>query len=131
MDVPQPRKLRPALALLAGFAEFGLGYVYVGRIHLGLAAFAAFYGAIALLTWTRLITSSPLFLWLAYVVGAVLMLTVLIHPVVIAATLSLASKCLYRVDALHRLSAYRLKQSSMPVESWRLFESGGPPPEGC
>jgi signal peptidase I len=85
MDVIQPRTLRPALALLAGIAEFGLGYVYVGRLRSGIAAFAAMYGALAFFTWTRFITLSPLILWSAYIVIAVLILIVLIHPVVIAA----------------------------------------------
>jgi hypothetical protein len=34
VETPATRRVRPVLAFLAGLLEFGLGYVYVGRIRL-------------------------------------------------------------------------------------------------
>jgi hypothetical protein len=54
IEMPDARKIRPILAFLAGWLGFELGYVYVGRIRLGVATFIATFGIWALSAWTRL-----------------------------------------------------------------------------
>jgi signal peptidase I len=77
------RSVRPGLALLAGFVEFGLGYVYVGKLRYGLASFAILYGVIAFFAWTRLVLYSAVLWWLVCACCALVAGVVLIHPVIL------------------------------------------------
>jgi signal peptidase I len=82
--MPATRKVRPILAFLAGWLGFGLGYVYVGRIRLGIGTVVASLGIWALSAWTRLIVSGAIALWLIAVILLIIAVTSLVHPVVIA-----------------------------------------------
>ena len=42
------RKINPILAFVSGFFGFGMGYVYVGRLRPGVAAYVGFYLTLAL-----------------------------------------------------------------------------------
>jgi hypothetical protein len=84
VETPATRRVRPVLALVAGLVEFGLGYVYVGRIRLALTCFAAFYGIIAFFSWTRLVMYSATVWLLAWVICLLVIGIVLIHPVILA-----------------------------------------------
>jgi signal peptidase I len=84
MEPAAARRVRPFLAFLAGFFGLGLGYVYVGRVRLGIATVAGVYGGLALFAWTRLVVLSAAIYWLVGVVLISLPVISLIHPIVIA-----------------------------------------------
>jgi TM2 domain-containing membrane protein YozV len=63
MEMPATRTIRPVLAFLAGWLGFGLAYVYVGRMRLGVATFVATFSIWAFFAWTRLIVYSAIMLW--------------------------------------------------------------------
>jgi hypothetical protein len=65
IETPAMRRVRPVLAFLAGLLEFGLGYVYVGKLGYAIASFVIFYGLIAFFAWTRLVMYSATLWWVA------------------------------------------------------------------
>jgi signal peptidase I len=87
MDDIEPRgmrKVRPVLAILAGLLEFGLGYVYVGKLRYAIASFVIIYGVIALFAWTRLVMYSATLWWFTCACCLLIAGVVLIHPVILA-----------------------------------------------
>lgn len=84
LDTPVTRKVRPILAFLAAFFGLGLGYVYVGRMRLGVATVVASLGIWALSAWTRLIISTSTMLWLIAAILLIVTVISLVHPVVLA-----------------------------------------------
>jgi signal peptidase I len=84
VEAPATRKVRPVLAFFAGWFGIGLGYVYVGRIRLGVATLVATFGIWAFSAWTRLIVSKASTLWLLAAILLLISVTSLVHPVVIA-----------------------------------------------
>src|ERR1700692_1575957 len=84
IEMPVTRKVRPILAFLAGWLGIGLGYVYVGRIRLGVATLVAIFGILSFAAWTRLIVSTAIMLWLLAAILLLISVTSLVHPVVIA-----------------------------------------------
>jgi signal peptidase I len=84
MEVPPTRKVRPALALIANFVGLGLGYVYVGRLALGVATVVGTFGLVALFAWTRLLVSYATAVWLLSAIVLTLLGVSWIHPVVLA-----------------------------------------------
>jgi signal peptidase I len=85
MEAQQTRRVHPALALLAGLLQLGLGYVYIGRIRSAFIGFAVIYTVLLFLSWTRLVTYSVVFLWFSWAWVILLYAVILIHPVVLAA----------------------------------------------
>lgn len=73
------------LALIAGIAAPGLGYVYVGRIRIAFVPFIAVFGTLAIAGWTRLILE-PAGLYIAYMIGLLVWLVSIVHPAIIAYT---------------------------------------------
>jgi signal peptidase I len=73
------------LAFVAGFLGLGLGYVYVGKIRLGVATIAGICLTVGFFAWTRLIVQSAIMLWLLAGVLILIALFALIHPIVLAA----------------------------------------------
>lgn len=59
------RRLTPVWAFLASIFILGLGLIYVGKLRFAIASVAAFYGVVALFSWTRLIVSAPYGCWSA------------------------------------------------------------------
>ena len=84
MDIPKTRKPHVVLAFLAGFLGMGLGYVYVGKLRLGVTTILACCLTIGFFAWTRLIVRSATMLWLVAAILVLIALVALIHPVVIA-----------------------------------------------
>jgi hypothetical protein len=84
IETPATRKVRPILAFLAGLLEFGLGYVYVGKLRHAIASFVIFYGVIAFFAWTRLVMYSATLWWFAGACCLLVAGVVLIHPVIVA-----------------------------------------------
>jgi len=80
----ETRKPHVVLAFIAGFLGMGLGYVYVGRLRLGLVTIAGFCLTIGFFAWTRLIVQSATILWLLAAFLILIALIALVHPVVIA-----------------------------------------------
>lgn len=77
------RRPRAALAAIAGLVSPGLGYLYVGRARLALAAPLLLVGIVALAGWTRIVMQP----WGFYAAGALLVLLSLAyiaHPAMIA-----------------------------------------------
>jgi hypothetical protein len=95
IEMPTTRKVRPILAFLAGWFGIGLGYVYVGRIRLGVATLVAIFGIWAFSAWTRLIVSTAIILWLLAGILLLISVTSLVHPVVIAVMQRDAPKRIY------------------------------------
>jgi signal peptidase I len=62
-EATTPRLLRPVWAFLASIFILGLGLIYVGKLRLAIATVAAFYGVVALFSWTRLIVLAPYGCW--------------------------------------------------------------------
>jgi signal peptidase I len=85
MDTGKTRKPHVVLAFIAGFLSIGLGYVYVGRLRLGLTTIAGLSLTIGFFAWTRLLVQSAAMLWLVAALFILIVLIALIHPVVIAA----------------------------------------------
>ena len=85
MDIPKTRKPHVVLAFLAGFLGMGLGYVYVGKLRLGVTTILACCLTIGFFAWTRLIVRSATMLWLVAAILVLIALVALIHPIVIAA----------------------------------------------
>jgi signal peptidase I len=85
MDTRKTRKPHVVLAFIAGFLGMGLGYVYVGKLRLGVATIAALCLTIGFFAWSRLIVQSAAMLWLVAALLVLIALIALIHPVVIAA----------------------------------------------
>jgi signal peptidase I len=85
METQNTRRPHVVLAFIAGFLGLGLGYVYVGKVRLGIAAIAGFCLTVAFFAWTRLIVRSATMLWLLAAFLILLALFALIHPVVISA----------------------------------------------
>ena len=85
MGSQNTRKPHVVLAFIAGFLGLGLGYVYVGKIRLGIAAIAGFCLTVAFFAWTRLIAQSAIVLWLIAAFLVLIALVALIHPIVLAA----------------------------------------------
>jgi hypothetical protein len=84
VDTRETRKPHVVLAFIAGFLGMGLGYVYVGRLRLGLITIAGFCLTIGFFAWTRLIVQSATMLWLLAALLMLIALIALVHPVVIA-----------------------------------------------
>jgi hypothetical protein len=78
------RKVNPIIAFVAGFLGFGTGYVYVGRLRYGVAAYIGFYLTLALFFWTRLVMLSAAMWWLLCVCCLLICGIALIHPIVLA-----------------------------------------------
>jgi signal peptidase I len=85
MDIPKTRKPHVVLAFLAGFLGMGLGYVYVGKLRLGVTTILACCLTIGFFAWTRLIVRSATMLWLLAALLVLIALVALIHPIVLAA----------------------------------------------
>jgi signal peptidase I len=85
MGAQNTRKPHVVLAFIAGFLGLGLGYVYVGKIRLGIASIAGFCLTVAFFAWTRLIVKSAIVLWLLAAILILIALFALIHPIVLAA----------------------------------------------
>lgn len=75
------RRLHPVLALLAGLA--GIGYLYVGRIGLAVAALVAMFAVLLIGGWTRWLVHPTG--WYVVILAAVLIAAVpVLHAVLIA-----------------------------------------------
>jgi signal peptidase I len=85
MDTPKTRSPHVILAFLAGILGIGLGYLYVGKLRLGVATIVAFCLTIGFFAWTRLIVQSATMLWLVAAFLVLIGLVALIHPIVLAA----------------------------------------------
>jgi signal peptidase I len=85
MDSQKTRTPHVVLAFVAGFLGMGLGYVYVGKLRLGLVTIAGCCLAIGFFAWTRLIVQSAIMLWLLAALLVLIALVALIHPIVLAA----------------------------------------------
>jgi signal peptidase I len=88
----EPRRLHPVLAFLGGLV--GLGYVYVGRIGYAIAFAFASYLLMFAGAWARVFVDPAG--WYGFFAGmALLWLTQLVHPIVLAWSRPLAPARLY------------------------------------
>jgi signal peptidase I len=85
LETRNTRKPHVVLAFIAGFLGLGLGYVYVGRIRLGVATIVGLCFTVGFFAWTRLIVQSAIMLWLLALSMILIALLALIHPIVLAA----------------------------------------------
>ena len=84
METANTRKVNPLLAFVAGFFGFGMGYVYLGKLRVGVVIFVGFYVLIGFFAWTRLVTYSAILWWIASACSITYVGIAVFHPVALA-----------------------------------------------